>query len=281
MVFMPTSLQRVFMNLLSVGFLSLAGCSSIPEPGASELPKPVSLRVATWNIKHGLGMDGQLDLERIAATIETFDADIVALQEVDENVRRSGRVDQAAWLGDRLGMHAAFGSFMDYQGGRYGLAILSRFPIDSSVPWRLSDGHEPRVALAIGVTPSAGNPISVVCVHFDWVDDDGFRFTQATETMDRLLDLDTPWIVLGDFNDTPQSRTMRTFRARGRDAVKPAGSRATFPADDPRVEIDFILTGPGDRWRTGDVEVVPESTASDHRPVIAVLSSPPTNPADE
>ena len=90
MVFMPTSLQRVFMNLLSVGFLSLAGCSSIPEPGASELPKPVSLRVATWNIKHGLGMDGQLDLERIAATIETFDADIVALQEVDENVEKIG-----------------------------------------------------------------------------------------------------------------------------------------------------------------------------------------------
>ena len=249
----------------------MTSCSSNPESSTSHPPQPVSLRVATWNIKHGLGMDGHLDLERTATAIEAFDADIVALQEVDENVRRSGRIDQAAWLGDRLGMHATFGSFMDYQGGRYGLAILSRLPIESSRSWRLTDGHEPRVALAIEVTPSSGDPIAVVCVHFDWVEDDGFRFAQATETMDRLGKLDSPWIVLGDFNDTPESRTMQGFHALGRDARKPRDARATFPADDPGIEIDFIVTGPAGRWKMDEVEVLEESIASDHRPVIAVL----------
>ena len=262
---------NVIVSLLCGGFLTLASCSAKPESSSSHPPKPASLRVATWNIKHGLGMDGQLDLERIASVIAAFDADIVALQEVDENARRSGGVDQATWLGDRLGMHAAFGSFMDYQGGRYGLAMLSRLPIESSQSWRLTDGNEPRVALAIEVTPSSGNPITVVGVHFDWVADDGFRFTQATETMDRLGKLDTSWIVLGDFNDTPESRTMQGFHALGQDARKPRDARMTFPADAPRIEIDFIVAGPAGRWEMDDVKVLKESIASDHRPVIAVL----------
>ena len=260
------------LSLLCSGFLTIASCTTGPESSTGHPPESVSLRVATWNIKHGLGMDGNLDLERIAGVIEGFDADIVALQEVDENVRRSGRIDQAAWLGDRLGMHASFGSFMDYQGGRYGLAILSRLPIDSSQSWRLTDGHEPRVALAIEVTPAVGHSsIGVVCVHFDWVEDDDYRFTQATETMLRLGSLDSPWIVLGDFNDTPESRTMKGFHALGRDASKPADARKTFPADDPEIEIDFIVTGPADGWEMHEVEVLEESVASDHRPVIAIL----------
>lgn len=257
------------LALLGTGWLAMTGCASM-SPG-NDRGQADALRVATWNIKHGRGMDGRLDLERTAAVLATLDADIIALQEVDEIVRRSDRVDQASWLAERLGMHASFGAFMDHQGGRYGLAILSRFPIEHAETWRLTDGNEPRVAQAIRVTAPSGDPITAVCVHFDWVDDDGYRFTQATETMARLRDLDTPWIVLGDFNDTPDSRTMRGFHALGRDARKPSNATATFPADDPGIEIDFIVTGPGDRWTVDQVEVVAESVASDHRPVIAVL----------
>ncbi len=271
---MPRSATTPVLALLVVGWLALAGCASKPGSPANQVGQADTLRVATWNIKHGRGMDGRLDLERTAAVLATLDADIVALQEVDEVVRRSDRVDQAAWLADRLGMHAAFGSFMDYQGGRYGLAILSRVPIEHAETWRLTDGNEPRVAQAIRLKTPSGDAITAVCVHFDWVDDDGFRFAQASETMARLRGLDTPWIVLGDFNDVPDSRTMRGFHALGRDATKPSHSAATFPADEPRIEIDFIVTGPGDRWTVDEVEVIDESMASDHRPVIAVLQSP-------
>lgn len=271
---MPRFDTTLVLALLVSGWLGMAGCASKRPLPANDVERTDALRVATWNIKHGRGMDGRLDLERTATVLATFDADIVALQEVDEVVRRSGRVDQPAWLADRLGMHGAFGSFMDYQGGRYGLAILSRFPIEHTETWRLTDGNEPRVAQAIRFKTTSGEAITAVCVHFDWVDDDGFRFAQASETMARLRHLDTPWIVLGDFNDTPDSRTMRGFHALGRDAAKPQDASATFPADDPRIEIDFIVTGPADHWMVDEVEVIDEAIASDHRPVIAVLRPP-------
>ena len=253
----------------------LASCAPGTTGTCVSAITPLSLRIATWNIKHGRGLDGRVDLARTIEAIGGLEVDVVALQEVDEGVRRSGETDQAGVAGRELGMHPVFGSFMDHQGGRYGLAILSRLAVESVAVWRLSDGHEPRVALAARLAMPDGEKVTVVSVHYDWVDDDGFRFKQATETMDRIRALDTPWIVLGDFNDTPDSRTMRAFRALGRDASKPRDARGTFPADDPRIEIDFIVAGPPERWRIEEVEVVPEATASDHRPVRAVLSLVP------
>ena len=227
--------------------------------------------MATYNIKHGRGMDSSLNLERTLATLASLDADIIALQEVDDQARRSGGVDQASWLAERLGMHAAFGAFMDFQGGRYGLAILSRQPIQSQTSWRLPEGNEPRVALATRIETETGEVITAVAVHFDWVKDDGFRYAQALETLRLIQTLDTPWIAFGDFNDVPESRTMNAFRQVGRDATKPRDSAATFPADQPRIEIDYIMTGPPSAWEPTSAWVIPESVASDHRPVVTDL----------
>ena len=138
----------------------------------------------------------------------------------------------------------AYGAFMDFQGGRYGLAILSRRPIQSHESWRLPEGNEPRVALATRIETDAGKVVTAVAVHFDWVKDDGFRYAQAMETLRQIQTLDTPWIVFGDFNDVPESRTMNAFRQVGKDATKPRDSATTFPADQPRIEIDYIMTGP-------------------------------------
>ncbi|MDG2083391.1 MAG: endonuclease/exonuclease/phosphatase family protein [Planctomycetota bacterium] len=190
---------------------------------------------------------------------------------MDDQARRSGGIDQASWLADRLDMHAAYGAFMDFQGGRYGLAILSRQPIQSQTSWRLPDGNEPRVALATRILTNSGKVISAVAVHFDWVKDDGFRYAQAMETLRQIQTLDTPWIVFGDFNDVPESRTMNAFRQVGRDATKPIDSVATFPADQPTIEIDYIMIGPPSAWVPTSAWVIPESSASDHRPVRADL----------
>ena len=257
-----------------------AGCRTTSEPSASG--PPPSLTVATYNIRHGAGMDGVLDLERTAAAIAALDADIVALQEVDDATGRCGGVDQAAWLGSRLGMQHAFGSFMDFDGGRYGMAILSRFPIESATPWRLPTGHEPRVALAVEIVPPDLGPLTIIDVHFDWVEDDGFRFAQADAVAARLATLDTPWIVLGDFNDTPGSRTRALFAELGIEGAKPLEATATWPAHEPRVDIDSIVAGPGGSptdestprpaWHPFDLTVVPEAVASDHRPVRATVT---------
>ncbi len=230
-----------------------------------------AMRVVTYNIKHGRGMDGTIDLERTAATLDTLDADIIALQEVDDQASRSGSVDQAAWLAKRLGMHAAYGAFMDFQGGRYGLAILSRTEIQSHETWRLPDGNEPRVALAARILTDSGKTITAIAVHFDWVKNDGYRFEQARETIRRIEAIETPWIIFGDFNDVPGSRTMVAFDQVGRNAAKSADTAATFPADQPVIEIDYIITGPAGAWMPASAMVIPESQTSDHRPVVAKL----------
>jgi len=249
----------------------LMGCSTLNTNHESSQDATTSIRVATYNIKHGRGMDGTIDLERTAATLETLDADIIALQEVDDQASRSGKVDQASWLAERLGMHAAYGSFMDFQGGRYGLAILSRQPVESHEVWRLPDGNEPRVALAARIPTASGKAITAIAVHFDWVENDGYRFEQVRETIRRIEAVETPWILFGDFNDTPGSRTINAFEQIGRNAAKPADAAATFPADQPTIEIDYIITGPPDDWMPASATVVAESITSDHRPVMAEL----------
>src|SRR5690606_27182116 len=99
-----------------------------------------SMRVVSYNIRHGRGTDDQLDLQRTASVLRALQPDIVGLQEVDSSVTRSERVAQADSLGKLLGMHASFGGFFAYQGGQYGMGVLSRYPIVRVVPIRLPDG---------------------------------------------------------------------------------------------------------------------------------------------
>jgi endonuclease/exonuclease/phosphatase family metal-dependent hydrolase len=252
-----------------IAFL-LPGCAGPPPPALTPAPA-ATWRVATYNIHHGRGSDERVDLERIADVLRRMDPDVVALQEVDERVERSGGVDQAARLGALLGMSHAFGSFMDYQGGRYGMAILSHCRIRRTESVRLPDGNEPRVALVAELAATDGTGLTVIDVHFDWVADDGFRFAQAIQVAHYLDRLDGRWMVIGDFNDQPGSRTLDLFHERATEAAKPRERRLTFPADDPQREIDFIFAGPDGSWTARSVQVVPETVASDHRPVLALL----------
>ncbi|NIP83601.1 MAG: endonuclease, partial [Gemmatimonadetes bacterium] len=85
-------------------------------------------------------MDGEVDLARVADVLRPLDADVITLQEVDRGVGRTGGVDQAARLGELLGMRAHFGGFMPYQGGEYGMAVLTRLPVLAVTNLRLPDG---------------------------------------------------------------------------------------------------------------------------------------------
>ena len=153
---MPKPLCRTRLLLLPLltATLVVAACGTTVR-GRSSSPTP--LRVVSYNIKHGRGNDDTVDLERTARVLRAQNPDIVALQEVDERVRRSGSVPQADSLGRLLGMSAAFGGFMDYQGGQYGMAILSRYPIVSINPIRLPNGNEHACRRI-----SAGDPVHCV-----------------------------------------------------------------------------------------------------------------------
>jgi endonuclease/exonuclease/phosphatase family metal-dependent hydrolase len=218
-----------------------------------------------------MGNDDVVDLERTAGVLRALRPDIVGLQEVDDRATRSGGVAQAEWLGGTLDMRHAFGQFMPFQGGAYGMAILTRYPIVSSTSVPLPEGNEPRIALAVEVRLPGDRRLTIVNVHFDWVRDDGFRYAQATALTAYLDALTTPYVLLGDFNDVPESRTLGLFRSRATEVAKPKADRLTFSSTDPVREIDFVFFAPAAAFVAREVRVIDEPVASDHRPVLAEL----------
>ena len=115
-------------------------------------------------------MDKKIDLKRTAGVIAKMNADVVTLQEVDKNCARSGKQDIAAELAKLLKMDHRFGPSFPYDGGEYGLAVLSRLPIVAMKQHKLPGGSEPRTALEVQVkVEGVKEPVSVVSIHIDWL----------------------------------------------------------------------------------------------------------------
>jgi len=255
--------RRILLALLALA-ASAAGCAA----------PSVRLRVLSYNIHHGRGSDGRIDLERIAGVIRAADPDLVALQEVDDRTTRSGGIDQRSEIGRLTGLHAVFGKAMDYAGGGYGVAVLSRWPIESSATHALpfTEPHEPRCALEVCVAlPDGSGTIRFFGTHLDHTADPADRIRQAQAIADLVArGSEEPVVLAGDLNDLPGSETLAVFGEPWLDAT--AGDPApTWPADAPRKKIDYVLAAPADRWRFVSAEVIDERAASDHRPLLVVL----------
>jgi endonuclease/exonuclease/phosphatase family metal-dependent hydrolase len=224
-----------------------------------------TVRVMAYNIHHGAGMDEVLDLERIAALIREVNPDLLALQEIDSVATRTGGVDQAAELGRLTGMTPVFGRFMPYQGGAYGMAVLSRWRIAASRNIRLPDGDEPRSSVVVDVTsPSTGEMVRFASIHFYRTEDE--RLAQALELAAQLPNDGVPTILAGDYNSTPGSFVMDFF-ADEWGIVDKGTDRFTFSSFDPVREIDFVVMRPKDRFTVLRQRVLDEPVASDHRPL--------------
>ena len=214
-------------------------------------------------------MDEVLDLDRIAALIRSTDADLVALQEIDSVTARTGQVDQAAQLGRLTGMQPHFGRFMAYDGGAYGMALLSAWEVTDVTNHRLPEGTEPRSALAATVVTPNGRALRFVGIHFYETPEE--RLAQAT-TLEALLDGQAflPTVLAGDFNSTPESPVM-THLAERWHIVEKGDDRLTFSSFDPVREIDFVLVQPRERFEVIGEQLLDEPVASDHRPVLVDL----------
>ena len=257
------------LSALIVGFLVAwsFGCSTVPRAEAEKMT------VLSYNIHHGAGTDGKLDLERIARIIREQQSDLVALQEVDVKARRSGGIDEAAELGRLTGMNVVFGKAMDFEGGGYGQAILSRWPIEEHTVHQLPQrtGREPRILLVTTIENPNGELI-FASTHLDH-QIEPVRVEQA-EAINRILiqEKKNPVLLAGDFNAVPESDPMKVLLKLWTDTAGDAAA-PTIPARNPRSRIDYILVAPTDNdlWKTVRSEVLNEPVASDHRPVKAVL----------
>lgn len=242
----------------------------VPASAPSSDPGQVTtLRILTYNIHHGAGNDEVLNLERIARLIRSLDPDLVALQEIDNRTERTGGVNQAAELGRMTGMGSVFGPFMDYQGGQYGMAVLSGLPFVNPTNHQLPEGPEPRSAQAIRVQlPDGAGELIFAGIHFYRSAEE--RMAQAQRLLHLLEPEDVPVILAGDFNSTPDSEVMSVIGETFATPDKGA-DHFTFRSDRPDREIDFIVYRPAHRFTVLESRVIDEPVASDHRPVLLVV----------
>ena len=198
------------------------------------------VRIATWNVQHGRGPDGAVDLDALVAGSRSLDADVLALQEVDRSLDRSGRADQTAAIAAATGMDAIFGASLAFPaGGGYGNALLVRGRIGTWSLRRLPrlPGSEPRTALVARVRTKRGEALRVVATHLS------VRNLEARIQLARLLDATgedeagEPVVVLGDLNLRPR----QVGPAAARRGLAPVPVSPTFPAWAPARQIDHIL----------------------------------------
>jgi endonuclease/exonuclease/phosphatase family metal-dependent hydrolase len=237
---------------------------------AAAAQAPSRLVVLCYNIRHGMGMDGRIHLERTAAVIRSASPDVVALQEVDRRTERSGAaIDQAEELGRLTGLKAVFGRAIDYQGGQYGIAVLSRLPVLGSAVHPLP-GEEPRALLEVRLK-ARSQEIVFFSTHLDATRPEDHR-KAAGEQIVKIARTrgKTPAILAGDLNTVPERATLPVLTEAWTIAGGPQ-ERPTVPVENPKRQIDWILFRPADRWRTVEVRVLDEKMASDHRPILAVL----------
>ncbi|MGD8867306.1 MAG: endonuclease/exonuclease/phosphatase family protein [Gemmatimonadales bacterium] len=268
-----TAVATLFsLPILAAGLAAGLACSGAAsaQRGAVEIEQPpTTLRILSYNIKHGLGMDGAIDLERIARVINDLHPDVVTLQEVDSAVERTSGVDQTTVLGKLTGMHSVFGTFFDYQGGRYGMALLSKYPFISYTNHLLPKGVEHRAALAGRIRVGEDGPeVVVVGIHLVWTGEE--RYSQAARLIEIFQDEKSPVILAGDFNSRPDSDVMALVGEAWHIPDK-GEDHFTFPSDAPDREIDYIVYRPSDRFEVVEHRVVDEPVASDHRPLLLEL----------
>src|SRR4051794_5770560 len=176
---------------------SASAVALVPAPAL-----PIRLRVVTYNIHHGEGTDGRIDLERIADLLCGMQPDLVALQEVDRNTARTGDVDQFETLERLTGLRGAFGKAMDFDGGSYGVTVLSRLPLLNASSPRLpaAADRDPRTDLTVHVGMRPGlPPLHFSSTHLDQGRDVASRLAQAHFLNESVAPGDDqPAILAGD-----------------------------------------------------------------------------------
>ncbi|WP_372949147.1 endonuclease/exonuclease/phosphatase family protein [Mariniphaga sp.] len=239
------------------------------QPVQKENP---DVRILTINILHGATTQGDFDLDKIADVIQQTNPDLVALQEVDFKTNRAKKYDLATELGWRTKMAPLFGKAMDYDGGGYGEGILTKMPIITSrnVPLPHSPGNEPRTALEVMVELESGDTICFIGTHLEHQRNNTDRIDQVNEINRVFLSNKYPTILAGDLNDTPESEAISILKRFWKDSAGD-NSAFTYPSDNPRIRIDYILFRPENQWKVLDYQVICDSIASDHCALLSVL----------
>lgn len=262
-------MKRFVLLLIIVCFL--ASCALI---GKKEAVPSEYITVITYNIHHGVGIDGVFDLDRIAELIRENDADIVALQEVDVESERVSGIHIMKYLSDTLNMTWVFGQNLSFQGGSYGNGILSKYPVSV---WKndhfpsFNDGEQRGLLQAL--IDVRGIEIVFWNTHLDHRPNDTERRQSISVILQKAASTTGPIIVAGDFNDIPGSPVIQAITAQFKDSwsFMGRGPGFTFPSDSAGRRIDYIFVK---NDHTQKIYLKPvhatvlKTPASDHLPLL-------------
>lgn len=232
--------------------------------------------ILTYNIHTGKGIDTEFSLERISDFILECDADISGLQEIDRKTRRNP-MDQPHLLSELTNQHIAFQKNLDFQGGEYGVAVLSCFPIIEKRHYHYENipGLEQRGALAVKVKlPGSNLPVWFITTHLGTDKTGREQLGQVKELLEWGRDFEGTIILSGDFNQIPSSPAVTLIEKSGFVDLWDIGGEGpgyTFPSVNRNRRIDYLFVS---EKHLRDVEwiEIPETPASDHLPLAARIS---------
>ena len=214
------------------------------------------LQIMSYNVRHCAGMDMVVDYDRTANVIVQQQPDVIALQELDSMTGRSGHHDQLGELASRTGYHQVFGAAIDFDGGQYGVGILTReMPLSTKrIPL---PGEEPRVLLVAEL-----EDFVIACTHLDL--EEVQRLASVPLIVEEAQRWQKPFLLAGDWNDSPDSELLEAMTQY---FTVLSGEEATYPADEPTECIDYVAAFNG-RAEAIESHVIDEPETSDHRPLV-------------
>jgi endonuclease/exonuclease/phosphatase family metal-dependent hydrolase len=230
--------------------------------------------VLQFNIRAGINGSGDVNMSEIAAEIRAVHPDLVSVNEVDSDTLRT-RLDEPAYLAGATGLHVVYGPNLVYDGGPFGNAVLTRYPVIGSRNLRLPEtfGLEPRGLLTVFVRVD-GRRIAFSSTHLsDGSEGRQSRTLQALAVARALHSIAAPVIVAGDLNAVPTDLPVRILRGHLLDAQEEGGTGSgdTIPQADPSRRIDYILHDHHFAVSPGSTQVR-ASDSSDHRSVFTTLA---------
>ncbi len=247
---------------------------SFPDIKAqSDIDSNKIIKILTFNIYHGETMNHDFDIDKIADVINKVSPDFVALQEVDLKTNRIKKMDLATELACRTKMIPLFGKAMDFDGGEYGNAVLSKYSVFQSKSFILpsAPGYEPRNVLEIFSVLPTGDTIIFASTHLDYKKDDTIRILQARKLNKILHSNNYPMILAGDLNDVPGSRVIDFLENNWTSSYNKENTSFTFPSNAPVKKIDYVMFYPNSKFKVLERKVIKNKIASDHCAYLVIL----------
>lgn len=262
------------LYILMITIIAITSCAQ--KSISAKHNKKMNITVMCYNIHHGNppSKPGVIDVTAIADVIKKQNADVVALQEVDVNTRRSGNINEAELISEKAGYpYYYFAKAINHDGGEYGVAILSKHQLIDTITLRLptkpSTNGEPRVLALATLQLPGGEKIRMACTHLDAQKQDDNRLLQIDKIVDYATSEKLPLIIAGDFNAEPDSKVIQTLDKKFTRTCTQC--EPTIPQVNATKAIDFIAFSPKHQFSVLQHRVIKEEYASDHLPIVATL----------